>query len=77
VYDYGFFMTNEQLYAYIERAITERHLAGDKAQLNKLQTACGVIMLAAQDTSQPAIAKQFQILAARAANLAEKISDRR
>jgi len=73
----GFFMTNEQLYAYIERAITERHLAGDKAQLNKLQTACGVIMLAAQDTSQPAIAKQFQILAARAANLAEKISGRR
>lgn len=70
-------MTNEQLYAYIERAITERHLAGDKVQLNKLQTACGVIMLAAQDTSQPAIAKQFQILAARAANLAEKISSRR
>ncbi len=73
----GFFMTNEQLYTYIERAITERHLAGDKAQLNKLQTACGVIMLAAQDASQPALAKQFQILAARAANLAEKISGRR
>jgi hypothetical protein len=34
-------------------------------------------MLAAQDASQPALAKQFQILAARAANLAEKISGRR
>jgi hypothetical protein len=34
-------------------------------------------MLAAQDTSQSAIAKQVQILAARAANLAEKINGRR
>jgi hypothetical protein len=70
-------MTNERLYAYIERAVTERHLAGDKVQLNKLQTACGVIMAAAQDANQPVLAKQFQILAARAANLAEEISDRR
>ena len=72
MYDYGFFMTNEQLYAYIERAITERHLAGDKAQLNQPQTACGVILLAAQEPSQPAIAKQFQIFADRGAKLAQK-----
>jgi len=70
-------MTDEQLYAYIERSITERHLAGDKTQLLKLQTTCGVIMAAANDVGQAAIAKQFQILAARAANLAEKLSERK
>ena len=70
-------MTSEQLYAYIERTITERHLAGDKAALNRLQTACGVLMAAANDAGQSAIAKQWQILAARAANLAEKINEKR
>jgi hypothetical protein len=67
-------MTSEQLYAYIERTITERHLAGDKAALNRLQTACGILMAAATDADQNALAKQWQILAARAANLAEKIN---
>ncbi|MFN5060283.1 MAG: hypothetical protein ACK5GU_10235 [Chloroflexota bacterium] len=69
-------MTSEQLYAYIERTITERHLAGDKAALSRLQTTCGVLMAAATDAGQSALAKQWQILAARAANLAEKINDK-
>jgi len=70
-------MHHDELYTYIERAITERHLAGDKAQLLKLQTACGVIMAAANDGGDNALAKRFQILAARAANRAEKLSDRK
>jgi hypothetical protein len=69
-------MDNEQLYTYLERSITERHLAGDKTQLAKLQTACGVIMAAATDAGQAALAKRFQILAARAANLAEKLGEK-
>ena len=69
-------MTSEQLYAYIERTITERHLAGDKAALSRLQTTSGVLMAAATDAGQSALAKQWQILAARAANLAEKINDK-
>lgn len=69
-------MTSEQLYAYIERTITERHLAGDRAALSRLQTTCGVLMAAATDAGHSALAKQWQILAARAANLAEKINDK-
>jgi hypothetical protein len=69
-------MDTEQLYTYLERSITERHLAGDKAQLAKLQTACGVVMAAASDADAAALAKRFQILAARAANLAEKLTDK-
>ncbi|MFZ9858232.1 MAG: hypothetical protein ACO3F2_07880 [Roseiflexaceae bacterium] len=69
-------MTSEQLYAYIERTITERHLAGDKVALNRLQTTCGVLMAAATDIGHSALAKQWQILAARAANLAEKINEK-
>ena len=68
-------MHSDHIYAFIERAITERHLAGDKVQLGKFQTACGVLMAAAQDAGDPALAKKFQILAARAANLAEKINE--
>lgn len=70
-------MHHDALYAYIERSITERHLAGDKAQLLKLQTACGIIMAAANDGGDAPLAKRFQILAARAANLAEKLSERK
>ncbi|MFM2032676.1 MAG: hypothetical protein RLZZ297_1441 [Chloroflexota bacterium] len=69
-------MDYEQLYAYLERSITERHLAGDKAQLQRLQTACGVIMAAATDVGNAQTAKKFQILAARAANLHEKLTDK-
>jgi hypothetical protein len=69
-------MDNEQLYIYLERSITERHLAGDKAQLAKLQSACGVIMAAANDAGAAALAKRFQILAARAANLLEKLGEK-
>lgn len=69
-------MTSEQLYTYIERTITERHLAGDRAALSRLQTTCGVLMAAATDAGHSALAKQWQILAARAANLAEKINEK-
>lgn len=68
-------MDYEQLYLFLERSITERHLAADKAQLQRLQTACGVIMAAATDAGNAQTAKKFQILAARAANLHEKLSD--
>jgi hypothetical protein len=69
-------MDTEQLYTYLERSITERHLAGDKAQLQKLQSACGVVMAAANDADAVALAKRFQILAARAANLLEKLGEK-
>ena len=69
-------MDTEQLYTYLELSITERHLAGDKAQLQKLQSACGVVMAAANDADAVALAKRFQILAARAANMLEKLTDK-
>jgi hypothetical protein len=69
-------MDTEQLHTYLERSITERHLAGDKAQLAKLQSACGVVMAAANDADAVALAKRFQILAARAANLLEKLGEK-
>jgi hypothetical protein len=69
-------MHSDDIYAYLERTITERHLAGDKAGLLKLQTTCGTLMAAAQAGDDAPLAKKFQILAARAANLAEKLGER-
>lgn len=69
-------MDTEQLYIYLQRSITERHLAGDKVQLAKLQSACGVVMAAANDADAVALAKRFQILAARAANMLEKLTNK-
>jgi hypothetical protein len=68
-------MHSDDIHAYLERTITERHLAGDKPGLLKLQTTCGTLMAAAHDSNDAALAKKFQILAARAANLAEKLGE--
>jgi hypothetical protein len=49
---------------------------GDKRSTLKNAKANACLMAAATDADQNALAKQWQILAARAANLAEKINDK-
>lgn len=64
----------EQIIAYFERAIAEKHLAGERQELLHLQYAAGLLMKAAQDAGDNDIARRFRVLAAEAANRREELS---
>jgi|YNPBryunderm2012_1023409.scaffolds.fasta_scaffold13558_2 hypothetical protein len=66
-------LTIEQLTGYCERAIAERHLAGDKEGLRRVQLALVVLMEAAQAAGDKETARRFQLLASRSANLQEQL----
>ncbi len=66
-------LTIEQLVGYCERTIAERHLAGDREGLRRLQLALAVLMEAAQSADDKATARRLQLLAARSANLQEQL----
>lgn len=66
-------LTIEQLIAYCERAIAERHLAGDREGLRRVQLALVVLMEAAQAAGDKDTARRFQLLASRSANLQEQL----
>ncbi len=66
-------VTADQILAYCEREIAERHLAGDKEGLRRVQLALALLMNAAQSADDRATATQFRNLAAKAANFQEQL----
>lgn len=68
-------VTIEQLIAYIERRIAEGRLAGDSAGLRKIQSAAGLLMDAANHADDKDTATRLKLLAAKAANAQEAITE--
>jgi hypothetical protein len=66
-------VTGDQILAYCEREVAERHLAGDREGLRRLQLALAVLMHAADSANDRASAAGFRNLAAKAANYQEQI----
>ncbi len=66
-------VTADQILAYCEREIAERHLAGDKEGLRRVQLALALLMNAAQSADDRATATHFRNLAAKTANLQEQL----
>ncbi|MFQ3662586.1 MAG: hypothetical protein SNJ69_09370 [Chloroflexaceae bacterium] len=66
-------LTIDQLVGYCERTIAERHLAGDREGLRRVQLALVVLMEAAQHAGDRETARRFQLLASRSANLQEQL----
>lgn len=66
-------VTADQILAYCEREVAERHLAGDREGLRRVQLALTVLMNAAQSAGDAGTAAAFRNLAAKAANYQEQL----
>jgi hypothetical protein len=66
-------VTADQILAYCESEIAQRHLAADREGLRRVQLALGVLMSAAQSADDGESAKRFRNLAAKAANFQEQL----
>ncbi len=66
-------VTIEQICEYLERAIAERFLAGEKVGLRQIQTTAGVMMQAAEAAGDKDTAFRFRRIAAHAANKLEDV----
>jgi hypothetical protein len=66
-------VTADQILAYCEREVAERHLAGDKEGLRRMQLALTVLINAAQSASDRDSAARFRTLASKAANFQEQL----
>lgn len=69
-------VTGDQILAYCEREVAERHMAGDREGLRRLQLALAVLMNAADSAGDRTTAAGFRNLAARAANYQDQIEGR-
>jgi hypothetical protein len=66
-------VTADQILAYCEREVAQRHLAGDREGLRRVQLALSVLMNAAQSVDDAGTAAAFRNLAAKAANYQEQL----
>jgi hypothetical protein len=66
-------VTGDQILAYCEREVAERHLAGDREGLRRMQLALTVLMSAAESAGDRATAAGFRNLASRAANYQDQL----
>jgi hypothetical protein len=66
-------VTADQILAYCEREVAERHLAGDREGLRRVQLALTVLMNASQSAGDGGTAAAFRNLAAKAANYQEQL----
>lgn len=67
-------VTVDQIMAFFEREVAERHMAGDREGLRQAQLALGLLMRAADDANDRSSAAGFRNLAARAANYQDQIA---
>lgn len=70
----AFMVTIEQICEYLERAIAEHFLAGEKVGLRQMQTTAGVMMRAAEAVGDKDTAFRFRRIAAHAANKLEDVT---
>lgn len=68
-------VTADQILAYCEREVAERHLAGDREGLRRVQLALTVLMNAAQSAGDGATGAAFRNLAGKAANYQEQLEE--
>lgn len=66
-------VTIDQICEYLERAIAERFLAGEKVGLRQIQTTAGIMMHAAEAAGDKDTAFRFRCIAAHAANKLEDV----
>jgi hypothetical protein len=66
-------VTVDQILAYCEREVAERHLAGDREGLRRMQLALTVLMNAAQSAGDRGNSVAFRNLAGKAANYQEQL----
>ncbi len=67
-------MNSDQIIEYFQRTMAGYKLTGDRTGLRDVQTAAKVLMNAANDGGDAALAKRFQIVASQAANIAEDLA---
>ncbi|MEN9934589.1 MAG: hypothetical protein RLZZ387_1168 [Chloroflexota bacterium] len=68
-------LTVDNIQSHLERVIAEYKLAGNRQGLKNLQTAAGFLMEAATAHGDKDLARRFQVLAAKAANEREALSE--
>jgi hypothetical protein len=68
-------MTVEDIFEYFNKAIAEDFLRADKLGLKRVQTAAGVLMVAAQEAGDKETMQRFRIVAAHAANKQEELGE--
>ncbi len=67
-------LTIEQILEYLNVAVTEDYLRGDKHALRRIQMTAGMLMAAAETYGDKATAYEFRKVAAHAANRQEEMS---